>query len=1098
MALTIARLVLQAAPLLAGILVSLLGAIVLVGWATHATAIVKIRPWLPPMRPLAAFGFVLCGIGLVAVRQGLRRTSRGAALGVVAISIAAIPLYFQVHWGPGPTQVVPREPTPGMVLQEPAGEGAALTDVPTFPGTPAPVVDPRTPFGPNAAIAFLLAALALLLVQRSVYLGATLGVGVLALGAVAMLGYAVDVETAIGWGGHARMSAHTALGFTILGSGLVLLAFQREREIREERSWWRPVLVGMTAAAAGLLFWTALRTQERDTIHGMVDAAALGVRNDLETTTESIVLALTRLTEHGLAVGWQSPEDWQRDARLTVGAFRGFEAIEWIDSDFAPRVVATRPDAAILAGGAVNEATRIEALERARDSGVAVVAGPFEFAGGARGFRVIVPFRGEGQPEAYLAGVFSAEPALTGLSRHLNAGYAILVRCDGREVFRDGDLESEDRPRWTRRLPLRLPGPIPWDIAVAPRKETKAALTTPLPTLALGSSLLIAVLLTLTVRFGDMASLRARSLGEAVKDRTRELEQSMSHLQKEVTERRRTEAVLRRTQTLGRLVSAELDLEKVVQAVTDAATELTGARFGCLLYSVREESGVSAPRRATSGDVSVLGAADATACLGTPQFDRALPIRFEDVRADPRAAALVPAPPAGHAVASYLAVPVVSRSGRVRGALQFAHPAPAVFGEREQEIAVSLASQAAIAMDNAMLYEAERRASAHAQATNEAKDNFIHMLGHELRNPLGSIRTALQVLSVASRRKLALLPGNGRAARSPEDEDGIRMRRIIDRQVDQLARLADDLLQVSQLSSSKLSLRPESVDLTELVSESVESVRARFDGAGLTLVSQMPREAVTVWADAHRVRQVVANLLANARKFCDAGDRVVVKLETDPAVREAVVTVADTGCGIDARDLARVFEPFVQTELARDRMTGGLGLGLPIVRGLVEAQGGRVIASSEGRDHGAAFEFHLPLHEAPAVVAPKPTPPASSSFRRIVVIDDHRDSADALKRLLGLFGNEVEVAYDGPQGIALAQEFRPDVLICDIGLPGMDGFEVARRLGADPDTKRIHLIALTGYGDEDTIRAAREAGFAHHLTKPVEMEVLEKLLAECG
>jgi CheY-like chemotaxis protein len=401
-------------------------------------------------------------------------------------------------------------------------------------------------------------------------------------------------------------------------------------------------------------------------------------------------------------------------------------------------------------------------------------------------------------------------------------------------------------------------------------------------------------------------------------------------------------------------------------------------------------------------------------------------------------------------------------------------------------------------MDNAMLYESERKASERAQATNDAKDNFIHMLGHELRNPLGSIRTALQVLSATSRRR-PRPPGNG-APRTTDatEEDGVRMRRIIDRQVDQLARLADDLLQVSQLSSAKLSLRPEAVDLGELVSESVESVRTRFEAAGLTLRAELPDATATVWADPQRLRQVVANLLANARKFCDAGGAVTVRLETDASSKQVRVSVKDTGCGIDARDLVRVFEPFVQTELARDRMTGGLGLGLPIVKGLVEAQGGEVSVLSAGRDEGAEFTFRLPLHDAPLSTSVSPAAPAAAAGRRILVIDDHRDSADALKRLLGLSGNDVEVAYDGPRGIELAHRFRPDVLICDIGLPGMDGFEVARRLGQDPSTEAIRLIALTGYGDEDTIRAAREAGFLHHLTKPVETEVLERLLAACG
>jgi sensor domain CHASE-containing protein len=593
-ALTITRLLLQAAPLAAGVLVALLGAIVLVGWMTHATAIVKIRPWLPPMRPLAALGFMLAGAGLVAVRTGFRRTSIAMAVGVIAISLAALPLYFQIDWE--------QRPLAGTGI--PDGTEAPGIAEETAPGTqpPSAVDDPRAPFGPNAALAFLLSAFALLLMHRSVYLGATLGVGVLSLGAVAILGYAVDVTAAIGWGGHARMSAHTALGFTVLGSGLVLLAFRREKEMREERSWWRPVLVGMTAAGAGLLFWAALRAQERETIRDMVDAAALGIRNDMETTTEFSVLALERLAEHGIAVGWQSPEDWQRDARLTVGAFRGFECLEWIDAGFVPRVVASRDGAVTLAETPEDERGRCAALERARDTGAPVVAGPFAIQGGGSAFRAIVPFPSGSHPEAYLAGVFSAENTLSGLSRHLNRGYSLVVSCEGREVYREG-ADAAVADRWKRILPLRLPGPIPWHISLAPQEAVLKAVSTPLPTLALGSSLLIALLLTLTVRFGDMATLRARSLGEAVLARTRELEQSMRHLQTEVAERRRTEAVLRRTQALGRVVSAELDLSKVVQAVTDAATELTGARFGSLVYSVRDEEGESETRRVVSGDV---------------------------------------------------------------------------------------------------------------------------------------------------------------------------------------------------------------------------------------------------------------------------------------------------------------------------------------------------------------------------------------------------------------------------------------------------------------------------------------------------------------
>ena len=290
----------------------------------------------------------------------------------------------------------------------------------------------------------------------------------------------------------------------------------------------------------------------------------------------------------------------------------------------------------------------------------------------------------------------------------------------------------------------------------------------------------------------------------------------------------------------------------------------------------------------------------------------------------------------------------------------------------------------------------------------------------------------------------------------------------------------------------------ETTDLAELVLDSVESVRARFEATGLTLVAEVPADPVRVRADPHRIRQVLANLLANARKFTDAGGTISVLLTADAKADQAFVSVRDTGCGIDPADLARVFEPFVQTELARDRMTGGLGLGLPIVKGLVEAQGGRVEVHSKGRNLGCDFRFSLPLDAASPTVVVRDVVAGAAAPRRILVVDDHRDSADALKRLLELDGNEVSVAYDGPDGLAAARTFSPNVLVCDIGLPGMDGFEVARRLRSAPETESIHLIALTGFGDEDTIRAAREAGFRRHLTKPVDTNRLAKLLAECG
>ncbi|MBZ0267487.1 response regulator, partial [bacterium] len=871
---------------------------------------------------------------------------------------------------------------------------------------------------------------------------------------------------------------------------------------RERRSWWRAGLVGVSAAVGGLLFFIALRAQERETLDRMLDATARGISSEMFTTMQSIELSLSRLVEHGLNTEWHSPEEWQDDARLTVGAFRGFESIEWIDAAFSPRIVAT-PEARPreLADTNQNRLRRERSLEIAHDTERALVAGPFEFVNGGNAFRVIVPLRSVAHPEAYLSGVFSADEALSGIAAQVSYDYEMIFLCDGREIYRQGALDLEHPGPWVRHFALELPGAIDWTIVISPTRDLLSAVSTPLPEVALGASLLIALLLVLTVRFGDMAIRRAASLGEAVQDRTRELEESMANLRAEVAERRRTEAVLRRTQTLGRLVSAELDLSKVVQAVTDAATELTGAQGGCLIYTVEGKDGKRETRHMVSGHEDVFRHLDDPRAHRriAPAFASSHPIRVPDIRRDPRRGGTLPdhTPPGSPVeLASYLAVPVVSRSGHEWGALQFGHASHGVFTERDEGIAVSLAAQAAIAMDNAALYEAERHANAEAVATNEAKDNFIHMLGHELRNPLGSIRNAMQVMAIGRRR----VPGNGnghgngRPAATADDES--RMHRIIDRQVDQLTRLVDDLLQVSQLSSNKLTLRPASIDLAELVGEAVEAVRSRFEGMGFTITGECGHGPAMVFADPHRIRQVLANLLENAGKFSDAGDEITVRLTRDGESGYAVVSVRDTGCGIDPKDLPRLFAPFVQTDMARDRMTGGLGLGLPIVRGLVEAQGGSVEVFSEGRDKGAEFRFRLPLQVGPVAPPVKRPNGTGSVARRILVVDDHRDSADVLKRLLELSGNEVAVAYDGPRGVEVAQKLHPEVVICDIGLPGMDGFEVARRLGEDPDTKSICMIALTGFGDADTIRAAREAGFRHHLTKPVETLKLERLLSD--
>lgn len=402
------------------------------------------------------------------------------------------------------------------------------------------------------------------------------------------------------------------------------------------------------------------------------------------------------------------------------------------------------------------------------------------------------------------------------------------------------------------------------------------------------------------------------------------------------------------------------------------------------------------------------------------------------------------------------------------------------FGERAARRARSF--EAAVAERTVEL----EAAKAEAQAANAAKDRFLAMLGHELRNPLASISTALEVLQRRS--------GD---SSGPDD----RMRGIVQRQMHYLARLVDDLLDVSRIERGKLPLRMEPVDLARLVRDVAETERARIEEKGLRFEVRIPPEPVWVEGDPTRLTQVVYNLVSNAAKFTGAGGAVEVRVAregAEPASGAAVVTVRDTGVGIDRADIERIFEPFTQTEDAVELAAGGLGLGLPIVKGLIGAHGGEIRAASDGRGRGTEVTVRLPAGEAPAPAEAAAEPAPQPAGRRILVIDDHLDSAEGLRELLEIFGHEVAVAGDGAGGLQVAETTRPEVVICDIGLPDLDGYRVAEALRGAPETAAARLVALTGYGDGESVRRAREAGFDHHLTKPVKPQELRDLLAATG
>jgi PAS domain S-box-containing protein len=359
------------------------------------------------------------------------------------------------------------------------------------------------------------------------------------------------------------------------------------------------------------------------------------------------------------------------------------------------------------------------------------------------------------------------------------------------------------------------------------------------------------------------------------------------------------------------------------------------------------------------------------------------------------------------------------------------------------------------------------------------KSEFLGVLSHELRNPLTPIRNALYLLERGA----------------PGTEPFLRARETLTRQVLQLGRLVDDLLDVTRISRGKIQLRPARIDLVEVARRTLDDYRSVFEGRRIACALEAPALPVLVDGDATRLAQVVGNLLTNAAKFTDAGGHVRVAVGREAGGR-AVLRVLDDGEGIAPEMIGRLFESFTQADQTLHRSRGGLGLGLALVKGLVELHGGRVSARSAGPGSGAELRIELPLAPEQPVLRDGPRPSQGAMApRRVLVIEDNVDAAETLREMLLLWDHVVEVAHDGQEGLAKARAFRPDLVLCDIGLPEMNGFEVARAIRADAALASTYLVAVTGYASAEDRRKAADAGFDRHLGKPVPVEVVEDVVA---
>jgi PAS domain S-box-containing protein len=553
---------------------------------------------------------------------------------------------------------------------------------------------------------------------------------------------------------------------------------------------------------------------------------------------------------------------------------------------------------------------------------------------------------------------------------------------------------------------------------------------------------------------------------------------------------------------IGTALATNLDLDTIFQQLTDEATKVCRAQFGAFFYNAKADtkkddrgsyllyvlSGVA--RETFAGFPMPRN----TAVFG-PTFAGTGVVRSDDITRDPRYGRNEPyngMPPGHLPVRSYLAVPVMSRSGQVHGGLFFGHAEAGVFKERDERVVVAIATQAAVAIDNAQLFAAAQRDRARAEEANRAKDLFLSSLSHELRTPLNAIM------------------GWARMLRSGSLSEANRLRglEVIDRNTRAQASLIEDILDLSRITAGKMRLNVAPVEIVQVVEAALDTVRPAGAAKGVRIQAVLDPDCGIVHGDATRLQQICWNLLSNAVKFTPRGGRVYVRLvRTDSQVE---LLVSDTGKGIDPAFLPAVFDRFSQADSTTTREHGGLGLGLAIVKHLVELHGGTVSADSEGKEKGATFTVRLPVApvRAPAVIE-NPVPAVTSvpgpglecppelAGLRVLVVDDESDARELIRTVLESCNAKVTTVATAPDALRLFQEHPPDVLLSDIGMMGHDGYWLIRQVRALPAERggRVPAVAITAYAAiKDRTRALME-GFTNHISKPTEPEELLAVVA---
>ncbi|HZY19222.1 MAG TPA: ATP-binding protein [Ramlibacter sp.] len=578
--------------------------------------------------------------------------------------------------------------------------------------------------------------------------------------------------------------------------------------------------------------------------------------------------------------------------------------------------------------------------------------------------------------------------------------------------------------------------------------------------------------------------LDAQGRVEAVAGTTRDVtdfKQDEQRLAGDLGREQRRADLMARVATVSQQLNRTLSVDALARLLTDEARELIGAHQSVTSLTVGGDwsQAINAVSLSPKYDRwrDYVGAPDGTGIYAEVcRTNTAARMTQAELEAHPAWRGFGPHAAEHPPMNGWLAVPLVGHSGTNLGLVQLSDKVDGEFTASDEAVLKQLAAVAAVSIENAQLYERLRE-------QDRRKDEFLAVLAHELRNPLAPIRTGIGLLQ-----------------RTPSPDTSARTLQMMERQLGHMVRLIDDLMDISRISTGKIQLQKHRFDLRSAVNAAVESCRPALEIARHELQLVLPDEELPVEGDATRLAQVVGNLLSNAIKYTPAGGRIEVQLCRRDG--QAELRVQDNGAGMEAAILPSVFEMFVQEDRSRANAQGGLGIGLALVRQLLEMHGGRIAATSPGLGHGSTFTLTLPLaagHPAAVQAATAdPAPGLPEQGLRILVVDDNVDAADTLAILLEAQGHEARVAVSGEQALEVTHAFTPDCVLLDIGLPGMNGYDVARRLRTSPDPRlaACKLVALTGWGSHDDRDRAAQAGFDVHLTKPVDVQRLDTLLTD--